>query len=97
MEPPEEAKKEGYVWKLKKGCYGLYDASRQWFLAVKKELEDLGMKPLSGDEAVFTLSKDNKMIGMCAFHVDDFLTGGTTEFEQLLDKQLQGGFTFGKI
>ena len=97
MEPPIEEKREGIVWKLKKSAYGLYDASRQWFLAVKKELLAIGMKPLSGDEAVFHLIKDNKLIGLCALHVDDFLTAGTKQFEALLDKRLQGRFTFGKI
>ena len=82
MEPPAERKKNGFVWKLKKGAYGLYDASRQWFLAVKKELLDIGMRQLSGDEAVFHLIKDHKLIGICALHMDDFLTGGTLEFEK---------------
>ena len=57
VEPPPEAKRDGFVWKLKKSAYGLYDASRSWFLAVKKELLAIGMKPLSGDEAVFHLQE----------------------------------------
>ena len=44
MEPPIEAKNVGFVWKLKKGAYGLYDTSRKWYLAVKKELVELGMQ-----------------------------------------------------
>ena len=75
----------------------MYDASCQWYLAVKKELIDLGMKSLSGDDAVFHLIKNNKLFGMCALYVDDFLTGGTDEFETILDEKLQGRFTFGKI
>ena len=35
--PPEERNKDGIIWKLKKSCYGLYDASRKWFLAVKEQ------------------------------------------------------------
>ena len=34
IHPPQERKVEGVVWKLKKSCYGLYDASRNWYLAV---------------------------------------------------------------
>ena len=51
MEPPAEVQRDGYIWKLNKTVYGLYDASRKWFQAVKPELLKLGMKPVSGDEA----------------------------------------------
>ena len=80
MHPPKELKNEGYVWKLKKGAYGLYDASRQWYLAVRKELIEMGMKQLSGDDALFYMVENNTLIGLCALHVDDFLTGGTKKF-----------------
>ena len=50
MEPPKEMKKRGKVWKLKKSAYGLYDASRKWYLAVKKELIDIRMSSISGDD-----------------------------------------------
>ena len=49
MKPPPEAAKEGVIWKLKKSCYGLYDASRKWFLAVKEQLMNMEMKTVSGD------------------------------------------------
>ena len=97
MEPPKEAKVEGKVWKLMKSAYGLYDASRKWFLAVKAEVLGIGMKPVSGDEAVFHMIKDGILIGLCLLHVDDFLVGGSPEFHELLGRRLQGRFTFGKI
>ena len=28
VQPPPECQKDGLIWKLKKSCYGLYDASR---------------------------------------------------------------------
>ena len=68
------------VWKLKKSCYGQYDESRKWFLAVKEQLLELGMKSLSGDEALFYYVKDGKLLGLCILHVDDFLIGGHSGF-----------------
>ena len=55
------------------------------------------MLQLSGDDAMFYHMTNGKLSGLCALHVDDFLTGGTLEFEKLLDRKLQGGFKFGKI
>ena len=43
VEPPKERSKEGKVWRLKKSCYGLYDASRRWFMAVDEILMEFGM------------------------------------------------------
>ena len=95
--PPPECKTEGIVWKLKKSCYGLYDASRRWFMAVKEQLLELKMKSLSGDDALFYLIEDGKLIGMCNLHVDDFLIGGTPDFLNRIERKLKGRFTFGKI
>ena len=82
IEPPEERRKEGIVWCLKKTCYGLYDASRSCYLAVKEELSKLGMKTLSGDEAFFYLHDENQqLIGLCILHVDDFLFAGHKELQ----------------
>ena len=58
------------VWKLQKSCYGQYDESRKWFLAVKEQLLELGMKSLSGDEALFYNVKDGKLLRLCILHVD---------------------------
>ena len=67
VSPPAEARKEGVVWKLKKTCYGLYDASRNWYFAVKEEIKKLGIKTLSGDSSFFCLSKEEKYDFACAF------------------------------
>ena len=72
MEPPTEKKKAGYIWKLNKSVYGLYDASRKWFQAVRPELLKIGMKAVSGDKAFFSKVKDGRLIGLCILHVDDF-------------------------
>ena len=97
MEPPIEVKKSGIVWKLKKSVYGLYDASRSWYMAVKEELKTFGMKSSSGDEAFFNMRKDGELFGMTVLHVDDFLVAGKPEFLEELSIKLKKRFTFGKI
>ena len=97
MEPPVERQRNGMIWKLKKSVYGLYDASRKWYQAVKPELLSLGMKPVSGDEAFFSMVKDGELVGLCILHVDDFLVAGKSSFLSALDRQLQGRFKFGKV
>ena len=94
--PPPEARKPGKLWKLQKSAYGLYDASRKWFLAVKAELLDIGMKTVSGDDAVFTKHEKGKLTGVCIMRVDDFLVGGTEAFEKILNNKLKRRFTFGR-
>ena len=95
--PPIESRKGNIIWKLKKSCYGLYDASRKWFMAVKEQLIEFGMQMLSGDDALFFYQKDGKLLGLCILHVDDFLIGGTATFLQSIQKKLLGRFKFGKI
>ena len=97
IHPPPERKRDGYIWKLKKSCYGLYDASRNWFLAVKEALVKMGMRSLSGDDAVFYSIRNGKLEGICLLHVDDFLIGGSEGFLSFALKSLLNRFTFGKI
>ena len=42
LEPPKDLKKQGKIWKLNKCVYGLDDAARNWFLAVEKDLKEMG-------------------------------------------------------
>ena len=80
--PPAEAGvKKGYIWKLRKCVYGLTDASRVWYLTVRKELTKLGMCVSTHDEAVFTLRHDGELQGIVSTHVDDFCWAGTKYFE----------------
>ena len=96
MEPPAEVQRDGYIWKLNKSVYGLYDASRKWFQAVKPELINLGTKAVSGDEAFFSLTRDGQLMGLCILHVDDFLVAGRSQFLLDLDSLLKGRFKFGE-
>ena len=97
INPPPEKASIGKVWKLKKSCYGLYDASRQWFMSVRETLLGMDMKSLSGDDAFFFCVRAGKLVGMVIIHVDDFLVAGTTDFFTVVKQKLIGRFTFGKI
>ena len=95
--PPPEANEEGNLWLLEKGAYGLIDGSRLFFLELKKTLEILGMKPLSGDSAFFTCHKEGKLIGFVCIHVDDLLMCGNSMFENLIIKRIMKQFKFSKL
>ena len=64
VRPPIEARNGGKILRLKKTCYGLYAASRSWYMAVREGLLSPGMKTLSGDDALFFLVKKGKLLGM---------------------------------
>ena len=97
IKPPPERAEQGKVWRLKKSCYGLYDASRKWFLAVQEKLQAMGMKSLSGDDCFFYLIKNEKLVGICLIHVDDFLIAGDKKFLDDTEDALKERFTFGRI
>ena len=97
MEPPWELKKPGIVWKLKKTVYGLYDASRSWYFAVKEKLVSFGMKSVSGDDAYFSMVKNGELFGKTVLHVDDCLVAGSQEFLNMISTKLKDRFTFGKM
>ena len=41
VKPPKEAGMDGYLWKMKKAAYGLYDASRRWWIVNVFEYKSL--------------------------------------------------------
>ena len=96
VEPPPERKAPGFVWKLKKPCYGLNDASRQWFLSFKSTLLSLGMKQSKRESCLFYLQENDTLHGLLIFHVDDVLSAGDEIFETLMNK-LRIKYTFGKV
>ena len=82
---------------MKKGAYGLYGASRMWYLEVDEKLMSCGMKRLSGDLAVFTYHVEGKLKGIVEIHVDDFLTMGDLDFVRDVVKPILSMFKFSKI
>ena len=95
--PPLEERREGEIWKIIKAGYGLYDASRQWYLEVVEELKKRGMEKVIGDDAVFYFREDDKVHGVILLHVDDFLTVGDSIFFEKVVEKVKQRFTFGKI
>ena len=78
--PPKEAKMDGFLWKMKKAAYGLYDASRRWWMKVMEVMIELGGKTLVGDESLVCFHKDGRLIGLISLHVDDFQGAGNEYF-----------------
>ena len=96
VEPPTERRKPGIVWKLKKPCYGLDDASRQWFISFKNTMIDLGMTQSKRESCLFYFQKNNKLHGLLIVHVDDILSAGSKDFDEVILK-LREKYTFGKV
>ena len=96
-EPPPEFKRDGIIWRLKKAANGLYDGGRHLYLRIDEVLRELGMKKVTGDEALYTYHDENgKLAGLVCLYVDDFNSAGTEKFHNLIIKPLQRKFTFGK-
>ena len=97
VKPPPEKYKPGFVWKLKKPVYGLNDASRQWFITIKKLLLNLEMNQSLGDSCLFFYRPNSKLEGLILLHVDDFLAAGANTFQKNVLDILLKSFSFGKI
>ena len=93
--PPKEAD-TNKIWKLKKTVYGLADASRTWYLRVKKELTKLGVIPSKYDEAIFYWKTSKGLEGLLCCHVDDFLWGGTERFKEEVVEKTKETFEISK-
>ena len=95
--PPKLAHSKGILWKLKKCAYGLIDAGRQWYIKVLLSLKDLKGQQLSLDPGVFFWKKDGKLVGIMAFHVDDFIYGGNSFFHNNIIAKVRSVLTVGLI
>ena len=85
------------VWKLKKTVYGLRDAARAWYLRVKQELLQLGVKISKFDSALFSWHWDGECQGVICVYVDDFLWAGTDLFYERIIQKLEKLFLIGRF
>ena len=97
IEPPSDVKKEGVLWKLVKPLYGLKDASRKFWLRMKKIFEDEGLKTVKGDEAFYYKFDGKKLEGMVLTHVDDFSMAGADGFLDELEKKIRKELNVSKV
>ena len=98
LELPKDIKKEGKIWRLKKPLYGLNNASRRFWLRIKKVFTDTGLESLDSDEAFyFKHDKSGKLIGMISSHVDDFNLAGTDEFIKDVTKEIEAALNVSKV
>ncbi|GFY34756.1 retrovirus-related Pol polyprotein from transposon TNT 1-94 [Trichonephila clavipes] len=58
------------VCKLKKSIYGLPQSGRNWYMKIKGELENFGLKQLASDNCVFIKSVNQSVLVLCMY-VDD--------------------------
>ena len=96
MLPPKEANTNS-VWHLKKCPYGLVDTSRKWYEKVKSVLISLNLSMSKGDPSIFYYNKNDKLSGLIAIHVDDFLWSGDEFFSEHIIPQLSKICTIGKV
>ena len=94
LKPPVEANTTK-LWKLDICVYGLGEASRLWYIRLKKELHDLGLTESKYDGAIFYY-QDGSLLGIIAVHVDDVLWAGTPWFEINIIENLKKIFLISK-
>lgn len=97
LRPPRETCANGVVWKLQKCVYGLADASLHWYKKVKDVMMQCGGKVAAVDPAVFYWHDDSgNLQGVLASHVDDFVWGGTSVFEETIVPRIRSAFNVGR-
>jgi len=76
--------KGGEVWLLHKTLYGLKQASREWYLKLRGELERMGLKQSKADHRVFTKVINSKIF-IITVYVDNFLlfSGSMEEIKRI--------------
>ena len=96
MKPPKEANTKK-LWKLGKCVPELNEASRYWYERVKEEFLKVGMEKSNYDDALFfyKLNEQEACKGILVTHVDDFLYGASTEFEDVI-QHVRNTFTVGR-
>ena len=70
---------------------------QDYYLELKEKLEQIGMKVLSGDSALFTMHEKGKLFGLVCIHVDDFFIAGNKTFKEIITTKLTKLFQFSKV
>jgi len=94
--PPPEYRKPGIVWKLKKGLYGLREASRLWYDELVEDLESHGGKKLTGDPGCLVFHREEEFLGFVLIHVDDIYTSSEDDFQDDLVNKIKTRFKVSK-
>ena len=95
LTPPKEAQ-SNELWELKKCVYGLGDASRQWYLTLKRRINQVGGHMCTYDNGLFFChGKSEELIGLMPCHVDDILWTGTEKFKKSVINKLKETFVMG--
>ena len=95
--PPEDIRKPGVVWRLKKPLYGLEDASRKFWLRVKDVFCKVNMKTMDGDKAFYFQHQGEVIQGCIITYVNDFKIAGRKDFVDRVLNLVEVELTISKI
>ena len=69
------------LFKLMKPLYGLSDSGDRWHYTLRKHfIEDLSMKPTTGDLSLYVKHISGQLSGLSGVYVDDLIEAGSKEF-----------------
>ena len=92
---PADEYYNGKLWKANKIAYGLCAVARAWYLKVKSEILLSNTKSSSLEPALFSWRSNDAFKGIICVYVDDFLWGGTTNFQDTVTNKLSDLFLVG--
>ena len=85
--------KENWVWKLRKGLYGLVQAGRTWNEELNSHMESVGYSATSKDPAVYVKgSWSQEVFAAGGFWVDDFVRIGSGAQLEALAKSVDAKY-----
>ena len=92
--PPKEWQ-DTCIYRLKKGIYGLLDASRHWYNRVRRELLSAGCNISKVDSSLFYHKVNDRLHGLVCIHVDDVWFAGDNFFYQNVVSKVCDVFNIG--
>jgi hypothetical protein len=78
--------KESWVWKLKRGMYGLKQGSRSWNLRLNATMISLSIERVSVEHSVYCRQRNGETT-LVAVHVDNFCVAASSKGEMKLFKE----------